>query len=181
VRTLPRAGPEGLGRKTIMDRALAGRHGAAYVHLAAFAIDVDRVRDATEGSADERPFGWEVFLTECWLVDRVSPADPVARGMIEDVVLAAIDASGAAGEEGVLGAQVPFAVWDAVARGAWPAELRSAFSQWKARPKELVKDLAPLWKDEARHRRELATACLEAELDPPLAPPTLEALRAMAG
>jgi hypothetical protein len=177
-RTLPQAPvkAEGLGRPTIMDRALASRHGAAYVHLAVFAIDVDRVRDALEDVDDPLPFGWEVFLAEAYLIDRVDPADPEQRAMIEDVLLGILE--GEPGEP-VLGSQLPFAAWDAIARGAWPDDLRKPFAGWKARPKQLVAELATLWPDAERHRRELARVCLETPMDPPLAPPTIEALEAM--
>lgn len=177
-------GAEGLGRPTIMDRALAQRHGAAYVHVAVFAIDVDRVRDAREALEDDLPFAWEVFLTEAYLVERLDPeADPDARALVEDLVLGVIDrsAESAGGEEGVLGSQLPFAAWDAIARGAWPDSLRGAFDAWKARPTKLVKDLARLWAEKDVRVRALARACLETPMTPPLAPPTLEALARMAG
>ena len=48
-----------LGRATIMDRALAQRYGAPYVHLAAFAIDVDRVH-RSRPDAPGLPDGCEV-------------------------------------------------------------------------------------------------------------------------
>jgi hypothetical protein len=175
---LATAQAERLGRPTIMDRALAAAHGPIYVHLAAFAIDVDRVREALESFDGGLPFGWEVFLTEAWLIERVTPEDPPARAMIEDAVLGILERKH--GEEEPLGSQLPFAVWDAIARGAWPAQMRSLFSSWRARPDELVKELAPFWADSERHRRALARVCLEAAIDPPLAPPTVEALRAMA-
>ncbi len=173
---LPRAKAEGLGRPTIMNRALAAEHGAIYVHLAVFAIDVDRVRDALEDLDDPLPFAWEVFLTEAWLVAHVAKDDAAHASMLEDAVLSVID-----GEPDALGAQLPFAVWDAIVRGALPASMRAYFSSWKGRPDELVKSLAPLFADEARHRAALAAVCLDAELDPPLAPPTIDALRAMSG
>ena len=158
-----------------MDRALAGSHGAPYVHLAVFAIDVDRVRERIEDGADDLPFGWEVFLTEVYLLAHVQPAEPAGRALLDDVVLGIFD-----GPDGRLGAQLVFAAWDAVARGAWPTELRRLFSSWRSRPDELVRALAPLWKDEARLTAELARRCLECPIDPPLAPPTLEALAALA-
>ncbi|MDQ3035896.1 MAG: hypothetical protein M3Y87_26065 [Myxococcota bacterium] len=177
-RTLPQVPKkaEGLGLRTIMDRGLAVRHGLPYVHLTVFAIDVDRVRDAVEDIDDPLPFGWEVFLTEAYLVERVDAEDPLARGLIEDVVLGILE--GESGEA-VLGSQLPFAVWDAIERGAWPAELRAPFAGWKAKPKQLVAELGKLWDDAESHRRELARFCLETAMEPPLAAPTLEALEAM--
>lgn len=153
-----------------MDRTLAQEHGVPYVHLAAFAIDVDRVREEVEGYGDPRPFGWEVFLTELYLLE-----EEAAHAALEDAVLSIID-----GEPDALGAQLAFAVWDALARGALPKKLKSAFAGWKARPDELVEALAPLHGERDRWRRELAAGCLAVELDPPLAPPTLEALKKLA-
>lgn len=163
-----------LGLPTIMDPGLAAKHGAPYVHLAVFAIDVDRVREAEEG--DPRPFGWEVFLTEVYLAAHF---DPIRRPeevlLFEDVVLSVIE-----GEPDAFGAQLVFAVWDGIERGVFPRRLRGAFDAWQARPKELVKDLAKLFADEATLTKQLAAGCLAIELDPPLAPPTIEALRALA-
>ncbi len=172
-KSLPRLGPaqEKLGLPTIMDRALAARHGVAYVHLAAFAIDLDRVREAVEGYDDPRPFGWEVLLTEVYLVARFGPDD---TSILEDAVLSVLD-----GEPDALGGQLPFAVWDAVERGELPRSLREAFRSWRARPHELVEALAKLWARGDDLIRELAKRALDVELDPPLAPPTREALITM--
>jgi hypothetical protein len=168
---------EGLGRPTIMDRALAAEHGAAYVHLAVFAIDVDRVHDALEGLDDPYPFGWEVFLTECYVLERGLADEPRTRAMLEEVIVGVLERAVQGSE--ALGSQLPFAVWDAVARRACAQELRPAFSTWKTRPDALVSALSPLWSEPARHRRAMAQVCLDLEIEPPLAPPTLEALRAM--
>ncbi len=155
---------------TIMDRALAARHGAPYVHLAAFAIDVDRVREAVEGYGDPRPFGWEVLLTEAYLLEA-----RVGAEILEDIVLSVLD-----GEPDALGGQLAFSVWDAIERGELPRELRRAFASWRARPKELTKALASLWPDAPRLVPELSRGCLDAAVDPPLAPPTRAALEALA-
>jgi hypothetical protein len=165
---LPKIGgkAEKLGLLTIMDRELAEQHGVPYVHLAAFAIDVDRIREKVEGYGDPRPFAWEVFLTEAYIL-----ANEASHASLEDTVLSIID-----GEPHALGSQLAFAAWDAVVRGALPIELKPAFAAWRARPDELVEALAPLWKDDERWRRELASGCLAVELDPPIAAPTKEAL-----
>lgn len=155
-----------------MDRALAVRHGASYVHLAAFAIDVDRVREAVEGPADPRPFGWDVLLTQAYLLPRIATEEV---SLVEDTVLSILD-----GEPDALGGQLAFAVWDGVERGELPGELRAAFRSWRARPKELAKQLAKLRAQGPELVAELASGCLDAELDPPLAPPTREALERMA-
>lgn len=166
-------GREKLGLPTIMDRALAARHGAPYVHLAAFAIDVDRVREALEGPDDARPFGWDVLLVEEYLGARFGAGD---LSLLEDAVLSILD-----GEPDALGAQLVFAVWDAVERGELPDALRAAFRAWRGRPKALARQLAKLRTQGADLVAQLAQGCLDAELDPPLAPPTRDALAQLAG
>ncbi len=170
---------ESLGAATLMDRALAARHGVPYVHLAVFAIDVDRVREAIEQHPDiEAPFGWEVFLTERYLLERFDPTDEGDRTLIEDLVLGVLDHP--PGSD-VLGSQVAFAVWHAVGRGAWPKGLRVLFRTWKHRPTRLGKALDALFADEDGQGPALAAACLAYDVEPPLAAPTVEALGAMAG
>lgn len=178
-RSLPQvsAKAEGLGHPTIMDRSLALRHGSLYVHLAVFAIDVDRVRDALEDIDDPLPFGWEVFLTEAYLIAHVDPSDAAHRAMIEDVVLGILE--GQSGEA-VFGSQLPFAIFDAIERGVLPEDMRVSFSGWRARPTQLVSELAKLWCDPEELRRDLSRVCLETRMDPPLAAPSLEALDTMA-
>lgn len=162
-----------------MDRALALEHGVRYVHTVVFSIDVDRVRDEREASGEELPFAWEVFLTEAYLVSVLDPTDGDVRGLLEDVVASVLELRPS--EEGVLGTQLPFAVWHAVERGVWPQALSSVFKAWKARPKELRKDLDALFADEAAQVRALAKLCLDTPLAPPLAEPTREALEKLAG
>jgi hypothetical protein len=122
----------GLGAPTIMNRGLADQHGTAYVHLTVFAIDVDRVRaqraDAEDGGL---PFAWEVFLTEYYLLQRFDPDDPEQVSLLEDVCLSVLDE--APGQER-LGEQLPFAVYDAVTRGALPYTLASVFHHWRSKP-----------------------------------------------
>jgi hypothetical protein len=171
---------EGLGLPTIMDRALAQQHGIPYVHLAVFAIDVDRVREhlEDEGEDDDLPMGWEVFLTERFLDARIAATDETARAMLEDVVLGIFDLPPS--EEPVFGSQLPFAVWHAVARGALPGSLEGAFRAWKSKPKQLAADLDRLYAEKEAHTRTFARRCLDAGLQPPLAPPAREALEALA-
>jgi hypothetical protein len=163
-RTLPQLekAREGLGRPTVMDRALAARHGVPYVHLAVFAIDVDRVREATESDDDPR----------------CDPSDESTRAMLEDATNAVLELRSS--EEGVLGSQLPFAIWTLVARGGWPRELEGWFRAWKKKPRSLEKELGALFDDAAAEERALARFVLSVELDPPLAPPTREALESMA-
>lgn len=168
------AGAERLGLPTLMERALAVKHGVPYVHLTVFAIDVDRVRVATEAHDDERPFGWEVFLTECYLLEAVDVTAEGAASMIEDILLGVLELP--AGQE-VLGTQLPFAVWHAVRSQGWPSELAHALAAWKARPDALGKDLDQLFAARDAQRAALAQMCLEAPLSPPLAGPSEEILR----
>lgn len=171
-------GPQGLGTPTIMDPTLAARHGAPYVHLAVFAIDVDRVRRWLEEAGEEAnvPFGWEVFLTEAYVLAELDLADELDRWMIHDTCRALIRTKPRGGEPPALGAQVPFSVYDAVARGAAPGTLRELFRGWGKRAAPLVDELRPLWDDPASHVAALSELCLDVPLDPPLAEPTARAL-----
>ncbi len=189
-RALPIAGPVAhkLNLPTIMDRALAQKHGAAYVHLMAFAIDVDRVytqgapvdedalleAEALLGS-EALPFGWEVMLTGARL-HVLDINDVAVLAMVEDSVHHVLDQ---APDEQGFGSQLVFAVYDAVHRGVLPSELEDLFRAWRSRPKQLLKTLDALWKDEALLPR-LAKHCLSETLDPALAPPTVAVLDRMA-
>ncbi|MFK7984707.1 MAG: hypothetical protein AB8I08_01670 [Sandaracinaceae bacterium] len=174
--SLPTAsGPSKLGRPTIMDPALAAAHGVDYVHLAACAIDLDRIREAVEGYGDPRPFGWEVFLTEQYMFAHFDPIrSPRQVVLFEDIVMGVLE-----GQVDALGSQIVFAVWDAIVRGRFPKRLEAAFASWEARPDELVRDLDVLFEEETALRSRLAEGCLAVELDPPLAPPTQAALAAL--
>lgn len=179
-RALPQApsGAERLGSPTIMERALAVKHGVPYVHLTVFAIDVDRVRVATDDREDERPFGWEVFLTECYLLEEVDPRAEGTAALIEDVLLGILELP--PGQE-VLGTQLPFAVWHAVRSQGWPEALTRALSGWKARPEPLGKDLDRLFAERDVERAALARMCLSVPLSPGLAAPTEAVLLRWAG
>jgi hypothetical protein len=169
----------GLGAPTIMDRGLADQHGTAYVHLAVFAIDVDRVRAHCAGTDDGGlPFAWEVFLTEYYLLQRFDPRDLEQISLLEDACLSVLDE--APGQQR-LGEQLPFAVYDAVTRGVLPDTLASVFHHWRSKPKTLVKDLAGLWADADVQARKLAQLCLQTPLEPPAAPPTVTTWRQIAG
>jgi len=166
--------PRGLGLTTIMDRALAARFGVAYVHLAAFAIDVDRV-NAEHGDEPGWPTGWEVFLTERYLLDTFDLAREADHELLEHACISIIEGGQA------LGAQLPFAVYDAADRGVWPQTLLAPFATWRRRPRELLAALAELWERADEEGPRLAAACLEAPVEPELAPPTRAALERMAG
>lgn len=164
-----------LGRATIMDRALAQRYGAPYVHLAAFAIDVDRVH-RSRPDAPELPFGWEVFLTELRLkayMDETS-ADPAA--MLEEMCLAVMELPAARGEElGALGGQLPFAIYVGVAHGHLPSVLGSCFQAWRRPPVDLIDELTELAATKGLTAK-LVNYCLQAPIDPPLVEPVRVAL-----
>lgn len=177
-RALPKLAAEhtSLGLPTIMDRALAAAHGAQYVHLAAFAIDVDRIYWLDPERSDV-PFGWEVFLTECYVLGKVDIADPAQRDMLEATCLDIMEETPG---EPPLGGQLAFAVFDAVQRKRLPAELQRLFTRWRKPPEELQRSLDALW-NSAKHKLvELARFCLAEELSPPLSPPVQAALRDMA-
>lgn len=163
---------EGLGLPTIMDRALAQQHGALYVQLVVFAIDIDRVCQALEED-ESIPLGWEVFLTEAFLVTLVDGTDELQRSMLEDLCLDVLVDQG----DPRLGSQLPFAVFNAIARGALPESLKPLFHRWKAPSKSLLKDLAAFWSEKDEALPKLAELCLATPLDPPLAPPTVRALQ----
>jgi hypothetical protein len=167
-----------LGRATIMDRALAQRYGAPYVHLAAFAIDVDRVhRLETERST--LPFGWEVFLTEMRLAAFMDEAKVDPAQLFEDMCLSVMDLPAARENQGALGAQLPFAIYVAVAHQHLPARVGACFRAWKKPPVELIEETAQLAAQAGLLAR-LAQHCLAATLEPPLVEPVRAALEALA-
>jgi hypothetical protein len=167
-----------LGRPTIMDRALAQRYGAPYVHLAAFAIDVDRVH---QGSEHELPFAWEVFLTELQIRQVMETAHKDPAPMLEEMCLGILELPRPKhGDTAALGSQLTFAVYTALARGFVATELGHCFSIWRKPPVELVDEMNELEKDPAMTAR-LVDHCLNAELDPPLVTPVREALLLLRG
>lgn len=165
---------EGLGEPTIMDRATAAQHGVPYVHLAVFAVDIDRIAATLD---QVEPFGWDVFLTEEYVLGHFDAGSEDDVALLEDACLSVLDRPPG---EAVWGAQLPFAVYDAVRRSQLPQRLQSVFRQWSSPPKQLVKGLDVLWEEPRAHVRALATRCLEAPLQPPPAPPTVQALEEMA-
>jgi hypothetical protein len=167
-----------LGRDTIMEPAFAARHGAVYVRLVAFAIDVDRLRELVDANDpdDAWPLGWEVFLVEMFLLGLIDPEEEAHREMLEDVLLDILDRRD---DEPPLGAVLTFAVFDAVRRGELPESMGAPLRSWKEGPEELVAALEPLWAEMEVQAADLAETCLEIPIEPPLAPPTIEALEAM--
>lgn len=165
-----------LGQSTIMDRGLAQRYGAPYVHLAAFAIDIDRVHQL-EDERSSLPFAWEVFLTEMRLARFMDEAQVDPAPMFEDMCLAVMDLPRNQGQ-GPLGAQLPFAMYVAVAHQHLPARVGTCFGAWKKPPVELIEDTAKL-ANQAGLLERLAAHCLGAALTPPLVEPVKQALLAM--
>jgi hypothetical protein len=176
-RKLPLAPPvrARLEPPTIMDRALAAEHGSMYIQLAAFAIDVDRVYVAQEDEP-ALPFGWEVFVTECYLLARIDPLRDMQRVLLQDTCLAILEQPP---EEQGYGSQLLFAVYDAVDRGFFPEALRAMFRSWSSQPKQLRKALDVLWQAPERALVTCAAHGLSSALDPPLASPTRQALEQM--
>jgi hypothetical protein len=171
-------GDQKLGRETIMDRALALKHGAPYVHLAAFAIDVDRVH-RLDFDRPKQPFAWEVYLTELRLARFMDEAATDPSTMFEDMCLSVMDLPRPeSGSQGVLGAQLPFAIYAGVAHDHLPTSLGGCFHSWKKPPTDLLEELSAL-----AARPELAATlaahCLEAKIEPALAEPVRAALLAM--
>jgi len=165
-----------LGMNTIMDRVLAQKYGAPYVHAAAFAIDIDRVA-ALSGDDPRLPFGWEVLLIDRYLCTFVAPR-PEAETLLDDLVLSVLDLTQEA-HDPPFGAQLPFAVFTALSRGALPDALHSCFRSWKKPPLELAQDVAAWNADPALVTR-LCDHCLQAELSPPLVEPVRQALTQLA-
>lgn len=169
----------GLGEKTLMDPGLAARHGVPYVHLAAFAIDLDRaarvVDDQDDGGGQSLfDFGWEVFLVEVHLLGLLDPTSEAHLDLLDDLVESVMEH-----EEAPLGSVVIFAIRDAARRGELPARFEKASRTWKALPSKLVRSLDALFEHLAVEATDLAEAVLELPLVPPLAPPTKDALVAM--
>ncbi|MCA9581051.1 MAG: hypothetical protein KC416_04610 [Myxococcales bacterium] len=165
--------PASLGLRTIMDPELAATLGTTYVHLAAFAIDVDRIFVAFDGD-EEWPFGGEVFLTEAFLLSILDPSLEEHVSLIEDACLSAMTRSR---EGACLGAQLPFALYSAQAAGRWPHPHEDLFRRWKKKPPSLA-EIDDLWAGGDDALQDVAELCLEAPLDAPLAPPTEQWLRA---
>lgn len=177
-RPLPQAGPgkTGLGEATIMDRDLAAQHGVPYVHLSVFAIDVDRVFMVTHEDSPQ-PMGWEVCLCLAYLLGRINTNDEPQTGMLEDTCLHILASPPG---EAPLGSELTFAVYCGLQAGVLSPELRSAFRTWKAKPKQLQKVVDSFLAEPQGPLKSMAEHCLNAPLDPPLAPPTVSVLKEMA-
>jgi hypothetical protein len=168
-------GREGLEQPTIMNAALAARYGVRYVRLAVFAVDVDRAY--TELRDDEQlPFGWEVFLTEGYLLGAVDATDGQQHALLEETCLSILEQPP---EEQGYGSQLLFAVHDAVERGLYPSTLGAPFHSWRKPPKQLHKALSLLWLDAPEQLRALATDVLALPIEPPLSAPSHQSLEQM--
>ncbi len=165
--------PEGLGLATIMNPVLAKKHGATYVHLAAFAIDVDRAGILLEDATDPPPFGADVYLVAAYVRDRFA-AEPTT-GLLEDVVLDVLEVEP---DEKRLGTQLPFAIYWLAARDLAPREWLGWFTQWRKPPTGILADVDAI---AARPEAiaELAQRWLAIEIDPPFVAPVRAALEAL--
>jgi hypothetical protein len=176
-RVLQRIGPQqtALGLPTLMDRDLAAAHGVSYVHLAVFAIDIDRIY-WLDPEDNDLPFGWEVFITEQFLISHLPAITPEQTEMLEAICMPLLEETPG---EPPLGGQIVFAIFDAVRRSELPETLRKLFATWRMPPRDLLNALTELHRDPEACLPALAQYCLQAELSPPLAPPTREALLKM--
>jgi hypothetical protein len=165
---------ERLEQPTIMNSALAARYGVDYVRLAAFAIDLDRAYTAAPEDA-ALPFGWEVFVTECYLLGALDPNDETVCALLEETCLSILEQ---APDDQGYGSQLLFAVYDAVTRGAYPSALATPFRSWRKPPKQLLRALRELFAQPDALRSQ-ASAVLALALDPPLSPPTRKTLEQM--
>lgn len=164
----------GLGQATMMDRDLAAQHGVAYVHLAAFAIDVDRIYGATED--ETLPLGWEVFLLLAYVLGRFAQESERDRLLLEDTASTLL-ASGTG--EPRLGACLAFALHEGTARELLDPSLKALFKRWRSPSKQLKKALDAQFADPTGALVAAATHCLETPLHPPLSPPTVASLQQM--
>jgi hypothetical protein len=168
-----------LGRPTVMDRALAQQYGADYVHVAAFAIDVDRLRAAHEHDPS-LPFAWEVALTELRLVRLLDEVTNDPARLIEDMCLAVMELPRPAdANSAAYGVQLPFAVYTGWARGLLPDSLEACFEPWKKLPEDLYADVTELLEEPGRVAT-IAKRCLALPLTPPLVPPVQAYLEKLA-
>ena len=172
--------PRSLGLKTIMSRDLAALHGIDYVHIAAFAIDLDRIREGIEidPSAKEWPFGWEVFLTECFLRERLDPTIESHQRLVEDLCWSIFEFGPG---DPRLGGQVLFAVYSAIHSGAWPASWKKLFHGWLGKPDGLMAELEALQPRADELRTELSQLLVHIPVEPPMAPTSLEVIVRWAG
>ncbi|MGB0680710.1 MAG: hypothetical protein ACPGUV_13740 [Polyangiales bacterium] len=177
---LPQApkGATGLGRPTIMQAELARVFGPPYVHLAAFSIDIDRLRPTLDATHDW-PLGWEVFL----IAGAIDALQPEADADIADMLVATAESLVACiDEEERLGLPLLLAVRELSRRRRLPRAFAKLFQDWDALSAPLKRCLDLLWQGRASWQTRLAQACLAAPLAPPLAPPSRQLLeRLVAG
>jgi len=155
-----------------MDRDLAARYGVPYVHLAAFTIDVDRVREA-DPAEQTLPMGWEVALTERYLARFIQGEPSDARlEVLEECCMGIL---GLTRGDDPLGSQLPFAVFCGISHGVLPAQLHGCLERWKSPPVDLAAELAS-WRSEPATQARIIQHCMGSQLQPPLSPPTLACL-----
>jgi hypothetical protein len=160
-----------LALPTILDDDLAAAHGSAYSDLAAFAIDIDRLYWLDPEDA-RLPFGWEVFLTEYYLLAWAMKQPERGQALLTAMCLPLLEEDAEGHSEPPLGGQLVFAVYDAVARCALPDDLRSLFLHWRNAPRELLGTLHELHISADATAERLAAHCLDVAIQPPLAAAT---------
>ena len=122
-------------------------------------------------------FGWEVFLTECFVCGHVDPAQADTAAMLHEMCAVIMEAEAG---HGVLGSQLAFAVYAAASRGHLPRSLLKNFRRWKGLPGQLASSLDTLRAGQAEALPRLASVAGILEIKPSLAPPTRDALEKMA-
>lgn len=177
-RALPQVEPSavGLGRPTIMERALAAQFGIRYVHLSVLAIDVDRVFMETDDEST-LDFGWEVMLCLGYILGALDAHDATTRSLLED---SAHHILGFAPGDAPLGSQLAFAVYVGARAQVLDPALLSGFHSWKKRPKQLELAAESFLSAPEPKLATYALHCLGKRLTTPLAPPSLAALQSMA-
>lgn len=168
---------ERFGMPTIMRRELASKYDARYVRLAALAIDLERVAELFDHHEETTqqsvaPFGWEVALQLAFLSECVSKSDPLDLEMLDDVMASIFEAE----EPDEYGAGLNFAIW-MWAKTHDVSVIKDALKRvWRKPPTELFEEVKAL--DETTLKN-VASKVLQAELSPPLTPPTKEWLEAL--
>ncbi len=175
-RSLDQVAPQhrGLGLATIMNRGLAEKYGVPYVHLAAFAIDVDRVCGAITDQNPLLPEAFEIYLALLWIEEFVQTSalsKSEVCEMLEEICVSIFE-----GNSEAYGTQITFALWVGCEQARLPLELVPLFSSWKKKPTEVLRYVTALGEIK-NSRASIAKACLTVAVDPPLAPPTVSKLQ----
>ena len=151
-----------------MDPALAQRYGPPYVHLAAVAIDLDRIAHAL--TETQECYGAEVYLTALYLKRHFSPEITRDCALIEDTCLSVMEREGE-----IMGGQLPFSVHALVKAGSWENAWPVIFSAWK-NPRQLMDRYSEFWNDDAA-AGQMAKRFLDCAVSPPIIEITVQFLQ----